>query len=271
MVLIAGDLCRMLKVDIAFNEVMDVNYREVFPKAPITEALLDILVELPSTTNLEVLSSFQESIKEQYPLKRDKIMWQGGLQIQEGGVPQICVPTGGPVGYFFESPEHKKIVQARLDGFTFSKLKPYDKWEIFVEEARSLWYHYGNIAKPLMIKRIGLRYINRIEMPFPVKDFKEYILTVPEIAPGIPQQLFDFFVRLVIPFPEQDIVGIITETAEALQPGSKYLAFIFDIDVFQASSIAINEDFWAVVERLHECKNQIFFNSITNKTKELFK
>ncbi|HHT9146388.1 MAG: TIGR04255 family protein [Candidatus Brocadiaceae bacterium] len=243
----------------------------VFPNAPITEALLDIRVEFPEEITLAKIDLFYDSVRTRFPEKQPRISFQAGIKVSSEGTSAALPTSGGIDGYLFQSPHEKKIVQARLDGFTFHKLKPYNKWEVFREEARELWNIYFQITNPVKITRIALRYINRIEIPLPMKDFKEYILTVPEIAPKLPQALNHFFMRLVIPNPEIQAIAIITQTMENPTENQR-LPLIFDIDVFQNTTYIGNKaEMWNEFEKLHIFKNEIFFNSITEKTKEFFK
>ena len=242
----------------------------VFPNAPIVEALLDIRVELSEEITLAKLEIFHDKIKGRFPEKQQRIQFQAGLKVSSEGTAAALPTSGGVGGYLFQSTHEKKIVQARLDGFTFNKLKPYNKWEVFRDDARELWDIYFQISNPVKITRIALRYINRIEIPLPMKDFKEYILTTPEIAPKLPQVLDYFFMRLVTPNPTIQAIAVINQTME--NPTEKQrLPLIFDIDVFQNTTYIGNKaEIWDEFEKLRIFKNEIFFNSITDKTKELF-
>ena len=76
--------------------------------------------------------------------------------------------------------------------------------------------------------------------------------------------------RLVIPDEKSRSIAIVTQTMEDSQ--EQVLPLIFDVDVFREGAFAANgAEMWEVVEQLREYKNEIFFNSITEKTKELFK
>lgn len=240
-----------------------------FPNAPITEALLDIRVKLPSTIDLRRLETFQDSVKDRYPDRRERSSWQAGFEMKEGSV-RVIEPSGRPDGYLFTSKDGRQIVQARLDGFTFNRLKPYDKWETFRDEARQLWEQYLMVATPEIVSRVALRYINRLNLPLPLKDFKEYILTTPEIASNLPQGLSGFFMRLVIPQEKSKSTAIVTETIEP--PQENRLPLIFDIDVFREAPFdPTGLEIWEGMEQLRQLKNEIFFNSVTEKAKELFK
>lgn len=244
--------------------------RTIFPNAPITEALLDIRVQLPAEANLAQLATYHDFVKEGYPTKRERHSWQGGFKLNPPGDIEVLQSQGGPDGYLFTSTDGKQIVQARLDGFTFNRLKPYDRWETFRDQARQLWQHYVRVANPKQVTRTALRYINRIEIPLPMKDFKDYILTFPEIASGLPQGLEKFLMQLVIPLPDTPAKAVITATMEPVTDTNK-LPLIFDIDVFRVAALDVkDEEAWQVFEKLHDLKNNIFFKSITAKAKELF-
>lgn len=246
------------------------NEYTVFPNAPITEALLDIRVVLPEDVKLAKLETFQDLVKVRFPERQERISFATDFKLSREGI-ETSPTSGGPDGYLFRSSVEKKIVQARFDGFTFNKLKPYENWALFSSEARELWDLYFQLTNPIKITRITLRYINKIEIPLPMKDFKEYILTVPEIAPKLPQGLANFFMRLEIPNPDIETTAIITQTMENPTKDQK-LPLIFDIDVFQDKPYLSNKaEIWEQFEKLRSFKNDIFFNSITEKTKELFK
>ncbi len=248
------------------------NINEQYKSPPITEAILDIRASLPSDVTIEHLLTYHEEIKNLYPEKEQRMSWTGGFEFKPGSAPKIAAPSGGPDGYFFRSPSNSKIVQFRRDGFTFNKLKPYAKWEALRSEAKVHWERYLQIARPYEVTRLALRYINKIQIPLPFKDFKEYVLTIPDIAPGLPNAMSNMIMQLVIPNNQIDATANITETIEPTKAGQSFLVFIFDIDVYR--KVALKPDdgkIWAILEELRVFKNQIFKKSLTDKCKELFK
>lgn len=239
---------------------------------PIAEAILDIKTSLPPDIFLSHLQEFQEFVKVDYPVKKERRFFEGGVQFKSGSAPEFKASTEKVDGFLFHSDDNKSIVQVRLDGFTFNKLRPYSNWEKFSNESKRLWAQYLKIAKPISVSRIALRYINRIELPMPFSDFKEYIRTAPEVAIGIPQGLAGFFVRLVIPNEQIGATAIVIETIEPIRPDTNKLPLIFDLDVFKSVSMEPDTGkIWAMLNQLREYKNLIFDKSLTDKTKELFK
>jgi uncharacterized protein (TIGR04255 family) len=178
----------------------------------------------------------------------------------------------GAEGFMFKSSDGQRVVQARQDGFTFNWLRPYDKWETFRDEARSHWESYRQLFRPEAVTRLGLRYINRIEAPLPFDDFRDFVNTAPDIAHGVPQGISALFMRLEIPDPKRALIAIVTETMEPPTEGGKHLPLIFDIDIvrsatFEPTSPAI----WETFEQMREYKNEIFFASVTERAKEMFR
>lgn len=242
----------------------------VLSKAPITEAVLDIRIKVREGLRLEQLSSISSAISDQYPDKKERLKWEGKFEFKKGASP-ISTAEETIDGYMFTSSDQKKqIFQARLDGFTFSRLKPYETWECFRDEAYRLWQIYRDTVSPEII-RVALRYINKMEIPLPLRDFSDYLTAAPIVPTDLPQGVSSFLTRLVIHEPEIDASAIITQAMEQIV-NPKILPIILDIDVFRQKSEGISEEeAWNTFEQLRHFKNKIFDKSITQKAKELFK
>jgi uncharacterized protein (TIGR04255 family) len=241
----------------------------VFPNAPIVEAILDINAKMPKGVTPEALNKFYDKVKTRFPEKKERRFFKGGIEL--GSESSTFASQSGTDGFLFESQIDKKIVQARLDGFTFNKLRPYENWKCFREEAYELWNLYCDIAEVKKVTRIALRYINRIEVPLPLGDFKDYLLITPEVTPQLPQELAHFLLRLVIPNDDIGATATIIETMGQKTPDNK-LPLILDIDVWQLKEYESDyRQMWKDFEKLRVFKNDIFFNSTTDRAKELFK
>lgn len=242
---------------------------ECFANPPINEAIFDIKLELPEGIDINIIESFYEKIKKDYPTKQVNNQGQVSFEMKPGEKPVIN-STEGQNGFVYKSIDGTKIIQTRKDGFTFNKLKPYTNWSDFSKEAFYLWNNYVQIFHPAKIKRIALRYINLIELPIGIKSFKEYFSTVPEISSQLPQVLQEFFLRLVVPFNGTN--AIITQTIDNSKLNDKFIPYIFDIDVFKNVDLLSDDKTIPIYfEELRTIKNDIFIKSLTEKAKELFK
>lgn len=241
----------------------------VLKNAPITEALIDIRVKLPSEMDVKNIDSIYESIKEQYPERQEQKISE--VRIEPSSVKESIKASKFKInGYRYISSDKKQILQARLDGFTFSRLHPYVNWEELRNEAHRLWLLYKNITSPV-ITRVALRYINSLNIPLPIKDFGDYLTAPPIIPEGLPQGVNSFFNRVIIYEPSIDANAVITQALEPLVAEVTRAPIILDIDVFKFRQEGIEEkEAWDIIDMLRHLKNKIFFKSITNKLKEMY-
>ncbi len=245
---------------------------ETFPNAPITEALIDIRTTPSGEGAFELLAEFANRLSDRFPTNELREEHTTKIKIDgDKGLSETRTTTR-KIGYALFAENREKAVQGRVDGFTFSKLKPYESWEALRDEAQDIWSIYHEIMKPNEAVRLAVRYINRIELPLPLTRFEDYIQTVPQIAAGVPEGLSEFFMRLVIPKPDDQIRAIVTSTMEQSVDDESILPYIFDIDAFIPVSLnPASEEVWAIFERLRDYKNLIFFSSMTEKAKENFR
>lgn len=238
-----------------------------YRKAPITEAIIDLRVELPPDFSAAELMKAHEGQKVAYPTVQEAFSAFG--QIQVG--PQVSATAGRQhMGYLFQSEDTKQVYQARLDGFTMSRLAPYENWDALRDEARRLWDVYRSVANPSKVLRLAVRYVNRIDMPLPVKDLKDYLRTVPEVSPDLPQELSGYFMQLSIPMEDIKSLTVINETI--IESASQnVISVVLDIDIFRNVDLPADEEsIWAFFEELRYRKNDVFEACVTDKARELF-
>ncbi len=183
-------------------------------------------------------------------------------------VSQTTTPT--KVGFQFLSASKDKLIQAQTDGWSFSKLAPYDSWDSFSAQGRQLWTMYREIAQPKKIARVALRYVNRLDLPIPFDDFKRYLRTAPEIAPDLPQGLSNFFMQVQIPQVDMEALLVINMTM-AHPPAEGLASVILDLDLFRQSNLPNDEEaLWQYFEQLRARKNTAFEACITDAMRERF-
>lgn len=235
-------------------------------RPPITEAILDLRVTLPQGFSIDTLEEIHNQVRESYPQKVS--IFAGSIEYQ---VEQDLVNTSrNQYGFQFKSENSPYIFQAALGGFTCNHLAPYSTWEQFRSETKHLWEIYKAICKPTSITRVGVRYINQIELPELAIDFKDYLRVCPEIAPDLPQGLSSFYMQLQIPQEELQCMLTINEAfIPPITPNS--ISVILDIDVFRVKDWDSNDNtIWDFIEQLRNLKNETFEKCITDKARRLF-
>lgn len=236
-------------------------------KAPVNEALIDIRVQLPPGVRIDQLNTLHSKISSAYPKKKERRKWEGKFELKEEGKSAHSVELGID-GLLFSTSDDRQIVQYRLDGFTFSRLRPYETWESLKTEARRLWDIYKANIKPVAVSRIAVRYINQLEVTSPV-NLGEYLQKPPQISferEFTPQSLFS---RAVASNPDK-ITSVVAQALEKSN-GALVAKVLLDIDVFKQVDLMQADDpsIWEILELLRAIKNDIFFSSVTQKTLEM--
>jgi len=242
-----------------------------YSRAPITEAILDLKVILPDDFPVEKFLEIHEYVRDRFPTSQP--IHIGSFLVQSGpDTPDLQVDANRRhSGFLFRSKDNRRIFQATLQGFTFNRLAPYESWEEFNNDARSLWEIYKSICKPEFVTRAAIRYINQLNIPTQgPTDLRTYLKTAPEISSDFPQQtMSSFFMQLQLPQEDLNCMLIINENlAPTTTPD--LISVILDIDLFrQQVWQSDDEDIWRFLEQLRQRKNEIFKASITEKTEEL--
>lgn len=240
-------------------------------KAPIIEAVIDIRIKRRNEFNVEVFNNLHGAISERYPKKIKRNKQEGRIEFKKGET-SISSISDSVIGYSFVSADGRQTFQARIDGFTFNRLSPYDRWETLKDEAVELWSMYRNLTTP-EITRVALRYINKInitkELTSNIK-FEDYLTTAPIIPEKLPQGLANFLSRVTMYNPEIDAFAVITQVFEGIID-PKIVPIMLDIDVYRQKENFSEEEAMETLDKLRNFKNNIFFESITEKAKELFK
>ncbi|MBL8084291.1 MAG: TIGR04255 family protein [Candidatus Obscuribacter sp.] len=235
-----------------------------YPNPPITEAVIEIRVAPSEGMSLSCLEQIQ-SLVPGYPTR--KVIKQ--VEIAGDGVSASTNQT--EIGYAFASEEGKQSFMAGPLSFSFSRLSPYQGWRNFAEEASQIWECYRGLAKPASVTRIGLRFINRLDLPWPFEDFKEFLRTSPEVSPDMPQALSNFLMVLEIEHP--DIKARMRLSQGNLPPvAENIVSILLDIDLFRVDSPPFDSgEIWEYLELMRDRKNEMFEACITDKTRELFR
>jgi uncharacterized protein (TIGR04255 family) len=241
--------------------------RDLGSAAPITEALLDLHVRFDREVDTEELERLHDRVREQYPTRKQRFQVEVKLDLESGSA---VLPDSRRVGFFFWAGDERQAMQARIDGFAFSRLSPYQSWESLRDEAQRLWRVYREFSRPATITRTALRYINRIRLPFPL-EFEDYLATFPRLGPGYPNALAGYLMRIVAPY--QGATVAVTQAIDQAGITDSVVPIILDIEVARTVEIPARDDdaCWRALDELRAVKNSIFFGSLTDKADELFR
>jgi len=242
------------------------------PHAPIVEAVIEVRTRAEAPLEEASMRSQLESKLPDYRFLDSQRAFQHELKVEPGQKPKQNLRDLGWRRMRFQSADQLHVVRFNRDGFVFSRLRPYEKWEQLRGEGMRLWQSYSELIRPTEVQRLGLRFINRIELPPQELRFEDYIQPAPQ-PPNtldLPFRAFLHHDTLAVP-GHPYAINVIRTIQHPQNPGTQWIAVILDIDVFTLRAFEYRQD--VLEQRLAEMrwlKNKVFFGSITQKALEKF-
>ncbi len=251
---------------------MNASPRRRYARSPVVEAILDVQVEDLSSS---VIPRFRAYENVEYPARDEVIVSGAEAEADSDGVATRSVRR--LIGIRHGTENGHQNAQLRTDGFMFARLEPYDCWENFFADARSMWSAYLDLAEEVNLIQVGMRYVNLIEIGSEAVDLDDYLQTKPEIAANLPDATSGFFFSIDIPMPQFRATTRIIETVVPRAPARSSPQLVLDIFAFRSldqTSIATSsalDEFDDVCDDLHEAATLAFESSITDKARENFR
>jgi uncharacterized protein (TIGR04255 family) len=137
-------------------------------------------------------------------------------------------------------------------------------WETFVAEAERLWTIFVDLAKPLEVQRLGVRFINRIKST-QIEGLGKLLRHPPKRLEALGFPIRHFFYQSTHDVPGHPYRINIIDTIQPSGPSqNEGLGIIIDIDAF--TTCAMGTDLRVLKQHmaeLHWLKNKAFFNLLT--------
>jgi uncharacterized protein (TIGR04255 family) len=242
--------------------------RQHLTRAPIREAVLD--VAFAPRVPIEVVQSATQELAKQFSGSRD--IWEAtvgfkfGPDVQKGD----SFSRGAKLGVRFDSSDQRHVLQCRVNGFTFSRLAPYEDWKEVKEAAQPFWNAFTTSLPGCRATKLAVRYINSLRLPLPITDFDDYLVAGPRVPPTLPQSITSFFQQVTIREPNGSYIATVSQALEGMT-GDGNITVLLDVDVHHQVDLALNSaDVWTTLDRLRNVKNDIFFSHLTERAIELF-
>ncbi len=239
-----------------------------YKNSPIIEALCEFRFEPGQPWDLTIPGLLYEKIRQRFPLRRQANQFR--VSFGPGQEPaQAESQSTGRMQFFRE--DEKALVQVDRDLLVVNHLKPYPTWQHFLPLIREAFDAYRQVAEPSSVRRIGLRYINRIEIPGPRIELGDYFCFTPRLGPDVPKDFASFIVGIQVPYQNsRDTLRLQATTAAAQPPDT--VAIMLDLDYFLAQPTQASlETVFEWLEVAHGHTEEVFEACITERLRETFK
>lgn len=239
---------------------------------PIVEAVLDIECDLyPSFQLSDFEGQAGQVFLESYPKPRQLFLHEHKIKKGLESSPEMSFRQSIKALQFLKDDE-KQLVQVRDSGFSFNRLAPYTSLDDYLPEIERTWGLFVGLVKPVQIRSIRLRFINRILIPFEsgAVDLDLYF----KIAPKMPEEGKLALTGFLNHYQAKEIEtgSQINIVLTAQQPEGDKLPVIFDNTVLAPISCGPGE--WNEISGkilvLRDLKNRIFRKALTQQCLNLF-
>ncbi len=241
-------------------------YKQKYDKPPITEAVAQLRLSEPldDTSFDRVKSALRDRHNSVEPIHQFTTQYD----LQNTSVSN----EHEEIGCKFVSNDGAENVTVTKSEITPSRLAPYPGWERFSKMANSYFDLWNDASETSPnINRIGLRYINRIDIPYrgnPNLRIEDYF-SVSVNMPDPEGTIYDYLIRMVVPTSKKSFKAIIH--AGSVKPHLVgHGSFLLDIDIFCTPFNGDYSDLNDTLDVMRGLKNEQFESFITDKTRELF-
>jgi len=166
--------------------------------------------------------------------------------------------------------DEKALIQVGPDLVAINHLKPYPTWQEFLPLIQRGFDAYCKAAAPKGVRRIGLRYINRIEIPGQSIELEDYFEFRPFVGSQLPQDFGPFIVGIQVPYEDsRDTLRLQLANASVETPNT--VAVMLDLDYFLARPGEVPlDDVFEWVDVAHNRVEEAFEACITDRLRQMF-
>jgi len=239
-------------------------------RSPIVEAIIDIDCDMPPDYIVGSQINMAETVFGQnYPKTEKRFQHIQGFASQFDDSPKIKTlePRISIIALALKNTEENQIVQIRQNGFSFNRLTPYSSLDDYFPEIERTWTLFSEHFSPLSIRRIGLRYINRIILPLENRklDMDQFFNVGPRLPGDSPLKFVGFFHQQQLIEPDTENRANVILTTQPVN--SDEMPLIFDIGTTKEVEYEHFDwnDILTVIKSLRNLKNHIFFDSLTKE------
>jgi len=239
-----------------------------YANPPIVEAVCEFRLTPETQWDLTVPGLLYERLKETFPQKEQRMIQEVELTQRPEGLQQQ-IRTNEGLWFFTE--DRKMLAQVGPRLLVVNALKPYPHWEGFNPRIDMVWKSLQETVEVQGLERIGLCYINRIELPAPNVKFDEYFDFYPFVGQRLPQHVASFHTGVEFSYAGDRDHCRVQLAPIPLSGKEGKAAFMLDLDYFltRPRGVAV-ADALAWVEEAHSRVEEVFEGCITDKLRNMF-
>jgi len=239
-----------------------------YKNPPIVEILCEFIFIPGKPWDITIPGLFYEKVRDKFPEKKQQVGFGVEFGPKEGRVEQK-IKMAAPRMQFLRS-DKTALIQVGTNLLVINHLKPYPTWNEFKPMIFENLNYYKDIANPKGFKQIGLRYINKIDIPGDSIKMEDYFNFYPTIPKELPQIHSAFNINVKVPYKDNyEYLALTLRSAISEKP--EVVSIILDLYYIMAMPEKVSfeqVDGW--IENAHTTIEKAFESCITDKCRNLF-
>ncbi len=239
-----------------------------YKRPPVAEVACEFRFEPGEPWDMIMPALIYDKLREEFPEREPVKQIATSVSGDEGGAqPHLAVMRR----MRFKREDGKAIVEIGANYLLASHLRPYPGWEKFLPLVERVFSTYKEVTSPKGLRRVGLRYVNKVEFQEERVKLEDYFDFYPFVGDGLPQDHGPFICGIQIPFEDdRDILRLQMESAAPDQPGN-VTAILLDLDYFLARARGIGlPDVFEWLKKAHAHVVETFEGCIKDSLRERF-
>ena len=234
--------------------------------APVVEAIIELRVA--GQVEFKKLAKVQNKLIVSHGLSENLL--DITLAGEVGTIPAI---KQTPTGYRLTSADGTEVALIKLNAIAVTRRAPYSGWESLFERLQAAWAAFKPVSGGKKLTRIGVRFINRIDIPVTQGRLIEETDYLRIGTPTLPFKhgIFSNFSSSVQTKTDDQRYGVTIQTGTALSPLINHASLLLDIDLACELEVPqVDNDIRLRLAEMRNLKNEIFEAYITDRARELF-
>ena len=244
----------------------------MYKQPPITEAVIGI--NFQDQISEADLSAIQKKFLLYYPHHQavESLSFKIELEAGENNKKTANTNMAEEIGHRCSTVDMTELIVLLPKSIIVSQLAPYPGWDTFFARFVRDWKMLQRVLGYRQIQRLGVRYINRIDIPTETEivEHEKYLSIYPNItnkfgpltAYAVQTELFmnDLQCKLTI------------NSAAVPSPILNHASFVIDQDIAREVEVPQNNsEILSLIEKIRIRKNEVFEECVTDQARGLFK
>lgn len=195
-------------------------------------------------------------------------VWRTHITAAAGQLPNVSVGQV-PGRVVLQDTSGARLITLGRFVMSVNSLKPYEGWSEFRPRIEAAVDAYADLTGAKRIVRIGVRYINRLQVTGETLNLSDYLTIAPPQLPGVAGRLLGHSSQTELAIDATHWLRVIHAVVRG--PDGLLDSIMLDVDaLWQAGEGLEVSEAMAEVDRLHVRECTAFEASITDTTRELF-